>query len=103
MRQTSSTVRRGRLFPEKCLSPEEKAKIEAENTIFHQRCRAIFNRVQPDLIKDYYNWFIIIEPESEDYFIDQNEVIAREKAQAKYPQKKCLIMRINETGTCGRI
>jgi hypothetical protein len=103
MRQPSSTVRRGRLFPENRLSPEEKAKIKAENEIFHQRCRAIFNQVQPNLIQEYYNWFIIIEPESGEYFIhiDKDEAISQFRSQ--HPQKKGLLMQINETGTCGRI
>ena len=97
------TVRRGRVFPEKTLSPTEKAKIEAENAIFDQRCRKVFDRVQPELIKDHYDWFIIIEPDSGDYFIDPDEKVAREKSRSQHPQKKCIIMRINETGTCGRI
>ncbi|MGK7876116.1 MAG: hypothetical protein AB4426_23315 [Xenococcaceae cyanobacterium] len=97
------TPRKGRVFPEHQLSPEEKARLRAEDKAFAQHCHAVFERVQPELIKDHYDWFIIIEPDSGDYFIDPDKTIARAKAHEKHPDKKCLIMRINETGACGRI
>jgi hypothetical protein len=70
MTQLSSnhTVRRGRVFPEKQLSTDEKARIKAEDAVFYKRCREVFS-----------------------------------KSRSKHPGKKCIIMRINETGTCGRI
>lgn len=97
------TPRRGRIFPERQLSPEEKAKRKAEDEVFYRRCRVIFERVQPELIKEHYDWFIIIEPDSGDYFIDPDEKVARAKAREKHPGKMRLVARINETGTCGRI
>ena len=42
------SVRRGRVFPEKQLSPAEKAKIKAEDAVFYERCREVFERVQPE-------------------------------------------------------
>jgi len=105
MTQSSSpkTVRRGRVFPEKQLSPEEKARIKAEDAVFYKRCREVFDRVQPELIEDHYDWFIIIEPDSEEYFIDEDKKVAMAKSRSQHPGKKCIIMRINETGTCGTI
>jgi hypothetical protein len=105
MSQLSSnrTARRGRVFPERQLSPEEKARRKAEDEVFYRRCRVIFERVQPELIKEHYDWFIVIEPESGDYFIDSDKTVARQKAREKHPDKMRLIMRLNETGTCGRI
>ena len=105
MTQLSSrkTVRRGRVFPEKQLSSEEKARLEAEDEVFYKGCREVFDRVQPQLIKEYYDWFIIIEPDSGEYFIDQDEKVALSKSRSKHGSKKCIIMRINETGACGRI
>ncbi|MBW4505354.1 MAG: hypothetical protein KME64_02410 [Scytonematopsis contorta HA4267-MV1] len=100
---SSRTPRRGRVFPEIQLSPEEKAKRKADDEIFYKRCRTIFDRVQPELIKNHYDWFIVIEPESGDYFIDVDENVARAKAGEKHPDKLRLIMRLNESGTCGRI
>ncbi|NEU75602.1 hypothetical protein PI95_024345 [Hassallia byssoidea VB512170] len=95
--------RRGRVFPENQLSPEEKARRQAEWEEFNQRCQVIFEQVQPKLIKEHYDWFIFIEPDSGEYFIDPDEMVVRQKAHEKHPNKLCLILRINETGTCGRI
>ncbi len=105
MTQTSGkrTPRRGRLFPEYTIPPEELARRKAERDAFGKRCRVIFDRVCPELIKEHYNWFIIIEPESEDYFIDLDEEKAAQKATEKYPNRKLCTFRLNETGACGRI
>lgn len=96
-------ARRGRLFPDYDFTPEEKARRKAETDAFYKRCRPIFDRVQPELIKDHYNWFIVIEPDSGDYFIDVDEEICNEKARQKYPDACLGIFRLNETGACGRL
>jgi hypothetical protein len=51
-------ARRGRIFPERTLPPEELARRKAEDEVFYRRCRAIFERVRPDLIKEHYGWYI---------------------------------------------
>ena len=95
--------RRGRLFPELSISPEEKAKRQAEIQEFRLHCRPIFEKLRPELIEDHYNWFIVIDPESEDYFLDQDRTIALQKALEKYPQHVFFTFRLNETGICGRV
>ncbi|MEH1940454.1 MAG: hypothetical protein V7L01_09590 [Nostoc sp.] len=100
---SDSRPHRGRVFPERQLSPEEKARRKAEDEVFYQRCRVVFDRVKPELIKEYYDWFIVIEPDSGDYFIDANEDVARTKAREKFGDTLRLMMRINETGACGKI
>ncbi|MDF5710369.1 MAG: hypothetical protein PUP90_22535 [Nostoc sp. S4] len=95
--------RRGRLFPERTISVEEQAKRQAELEAFRQRCRPIFERLRPELIEKHYNWFIVIEPNSEDYFIDPDSLTAVQKALEKHPQAKFFTFRLNETGICGRI
>ncbi len=95
--------RRGRLFPERTISDEEKAKRQSEIEAFYQRCRPIFERLQPLLIEKYNNWFIVIEPESEEYFLDEDRMVALQKALEKYPQGLFYTFRLNETGVCGRI
>ena len=92
------------IFPDRpCLSPEEIARRQAEREEFAQRCRTIFWRVYPKLVAEHYNWFIVIEPDSGEYFIDPDEEVASQKAHQKYPKAVMLRMRLNETGTCGRI
>jgi hypothetical protein len=54
-------------------------------------------------MSDYYNWFILIEPNSGDYFIDGDEDKAVEKARQKYPTGWLMTFRINQTGACGMI
>ncbi len=85
------------------LSEEEKAKREAEDEAFDQSCDLIFQRVRPELMKDHYNWAIMIEPNSEDYVIDPNPEIAFQKIRDKYPKARIMEMRLNETGAVGRV
>ncbi|MCU0546461.1 MAG: hypothetical protein MUE44_30565 [Oscillatoriaceae cyanobacterium Prado104] len=96
-------ARRGRIFPEHNWSPEKMAKYKAERAAFGKRCRAVFDRVAPELIADHYNWFIVIEPDSGDYFIDPDANNAVQKACQKYAMNMLGTLRLNETGTCGMI
>lgn len=98
------TVRRGRIFPEIQWTEEQKAQRKAEREAFHQRCKAIFDSVQPELIKTYYNWYMVVEPDSGDYFIERNEEVAMQMARQKYPGTVPLFLfKINETGVSGTI
>lgn len=96
-------ARRGRIFPERTLSPEEIARRKAEREVFHQRCRAIFERVRPDLIQKHYGWYIAVEPDSGDYFIDEDIELASQKAREKYPNAIHCAFCLNETGATGTI
>lgn len=97
------TPHRGRIFPESKLSSEEKDRRRAESEVLYQRCLVIFERVRPNLIFEYYNWFILIEPDSMDWIIDPNRDDVLIKGRQKYPHKKSFIFRLNETGVCGSI
>ena len=105
IQKTRRRVPRGMpLFPDRPrLSQEEIEKRMAADDAFGKRCREIFDRVSPELIKDHYDWFILIEPDSGDYFIDPEHKVALQKAREKHPQAEILAMQLNETGTCGRI
>jgi hypothetical protein len=96
-------VRRGRIFPEIQWSPEEKARRKAENEAFHKLCRAIFERVRPELIEEYYGWYIAVEPESGDYFIVWDKEFASQKASQKHPNAIHCMFCLNESGATGRI
>ncbi|NET55609.1 MAG: hypothetical protein F6K47_05400 [Symploca sp. SIO2E6] len=97
------TTRRGRLFPEYTIPLEELARRQGEDQALYERCRAVFEQVQPELIKDHYNWFIVIEPDSRDYFIDIDQELATQKASQKHPDAVLGVFRLNEIGACGRI
>ncbi len=91
------------IFPDRPRLSEEIARLEAEDEIFCQRCRAIFDKVAPQLIADHYEWSIIIEPDSGDYFIDPNRKVCLQKAKQKHSTTILMEMCLNETGACGRI
>lgn len=97
------TARQDRRFAQRQLSPEEKAQQEIELKEIERRSQEIFERIKPELIKDYYDWFMAIEPDSGDYFIDEDEDVALQKAREKYPNAWCAIFCINETGACCRV
>ena len=105
MTQPSSKrpTRRGRILPKLTISPEERARKQAEIKAFRQRCRPIFERLCPELIENHYNWFIVIEPDSEDYFIDRDRMAVLLKALEKHPNAIFFTFRLNETGVCGRV
>ncbi|MEG4205083.1 hypothetical protein QUA20_14260 [Microcoleus sp. Pol7_A1] len=97
------TVRRGRLFPEIQWSEEKKAQWRAEREAFYQRCKPIFDRLKPELIDTHYNWYMAVEPDSGEYFIDKDDMQVANIAHEKYPKAKLQVFRINETGVCGTI
>jgi hypothetical protein len=105
MTQTQPTCprRRGRLFPEYTIPPEELARRKAEKDARCQKSRVVFEQLRPQLIDNHYNWFMIIEPNSGDYFIDPDEEVAAQKARQKYPSGWLVTFRLNQTGTCGMI
>lgn len=85
------------------ISPEEKAKQKAESEERYQYCRAIFERVRPELIQQHYNWYITIDRNSGKYFIDKDYMALFKKFQNKQITGKYVTFRLNETGTCGTI
>ena len=103
MTKTTATRRRGRIFPEIQWTPEQKAERAAESEAFYQRCYPVFDRVKLELIATHHNWFIAIEPDSEEYFIDCDLEVASLQCRAKYPGKLHYTFRINESGACGSI
>lgn len=96
-------VRRGRIFPEIKWTEEEKAQHRARKEAFHQRCWTIFEGLKPDILDKYYGWYIAIEPDSGDYFIDPDKEVASQKAREKHPDTIHHIFGINETGVSGKI
>jgi len=100
--ETHFNPRLGKVFPGRQPTPEEIDKIEAQMQTLMKRCDEIFDSAKSQLIDDYYGWFMVIEPESGDYFIDRDENTALKKADEKYPKTWCAVYGINETGACYR-
>jgi len=96
---------RTRLLPKRVLPPEEIAKRKAVKAEFGARCRVVFEKLRPQLIERYYNWFIAVAPDGEEYLIDPSLEGLVEKIRARYQDGmvKLTTYRLNETGVCGRI
>lgn len=97
------TVPRKILHSKRILSPEEIDQWYAEREAFYQRCKPIFDRLKPELIKTHYNWYMAVEPDSGEYFIDKDDMLVAQIAHEKYPKVKLHVFRIDETGVCGTI
>ncbi|NEP38517.1 MAG: hypothetical protein F6K25_12930 [Okeania sp. SIO2G4] len=96
---------RTRLFPGKTLPSQEIARRKAIKAEFSDRCRTVFEKLRPQLIDKYYNHFIAVDPDSEEYIIDSSLENLIQKVRSCYPdgKVKVAIYRLNETGACGRI
>ena len=105
MTEAKSThqVPRGRLFPHIQWSPEKIAQSKAEAEALYQRCKLIFDQLQPQLIKTHYNSYIAIKPDSENYIVDSDKIAILHKVRQTYPNTQTFRFRINETGISGTI
>ena len=105
MTETKShkVVHRGRLFPEIQWTEDTINLYRSDLETHHQRCRVVFEKLQPDLIKNHYNWFMAVDSESGDYFVDKDEEVVTQMFLQKHPNAIPFIFVINETGVAGRI
>ena len=67
------------------------------------RSYPIFEEVRSNLMYKHYNWFIAIEPENGDYFIDPDDLTCSKKLLQKYPNANFYMFRLNETGVCYKL
>jgi hypothetical protein len=100
---TNLSHRQGRVFPEIQWTPERIAKREAEREAFYQRCYPIFERIRAEKIATHHNWFVAIEPNSGNSFIDRDLEIVSFQCRTQHPHQLHYTFRINESGTCGTI
>lgn len=99
----TNTARRGRIFPEIQWTTEQLAQWKAKQDEFYQRCKPIFDNVQSSLMKTHYNWYMAVEPESGEYFVNKDEMSAIKMSREKYPKSPVFVFKINETGVAGTI
>lgn len=66
---------------------------------FVKRCRQVFERVRPQLSQDYSGWFIAIDADSSEYFLDAEQKAAKQKAMEKYPDGMICTFQLHETGS----
>jgi len=85
------------------ITPEDSAILQAEREANYQKARDIFERVRPQLINNHYNWYITIDPDSEEYFIEKDYMTIFQRLRSSQSKGKTTTFRLNETGVCGRI
>ncbi|MGG6266327.1 hypothetical protein ACQ4M3_08735 [Leptolyngbya sp. AN03gr2] len=76
-------------------STEQQSRLE--------RCFPIFERLRSELIQNYQNWYLTIEPDTGEWFLDRDHAANLKKAKEKYPNSIFCTFCINETGACGKI
>jgi hypothetical protein len=51
------------------------------------RSRKIYDKISPDLSKNYPGWYLVIEPDSGDYFLNADSYLAKNDARQKHPKR----------------
>ena len=111
MKLTQSTSQekyphRGRIFPERSSTQEQKAQRINRRQELGERCRPIFEQIRPQLIANHYNWFIAIDPETGNYLLHPSFTGLMKQINTHYPpdgKVKLAAFRLNENGACGLI
>jgi hypothetical protein len=97
--ETTRTARRGRIFPEIQWTEEQITKRRAEREDFYRRSKEIFDSVKPEYINTHYGSYMVVEPESGDYFVDHSEEAVMQQARVMHSDTvRLFLFRINETG-----
>jgi hypothetical protein len=105
MTQVSQHRRRSRILPPSAIAPEELHRRREQSHALAVRCRVVFERLRESLIETHYNWFIAVDPDSENYFIDPTLPGLTQQIHDSYGHTdiKLTIFRLNDNGTCGRL
>ena len=85
------------------LSSQTQRKQDSESEMLYQRARKFFNQLRPQLINQYFNWYIAINPDTGEYLVEQEYLKLFERLRQQKEKGKMVIFRLNETGVCGRI
>ena len=51
-----------------------------------KKCGPIFERLMEELGERYQNWLVVIEPETEEYFLGQDDYETLSRARKKHPK-----------------
>ncbi|QSJ18935.1 hypothetical protein JYQ62_09380 [Nostoc sp. UHCC 0702] len=100
-----SHLRRSRILPPSAITAEQLNRRQEQSDILAMRCRVVFERLREQLIEAHYNWFIAIDPDSENYLIDPTLIGLSQQIHHSYGDTnvKLTIFRLNDIGTCGRL
>jgi hypothetical protein len=102
---SSHQLKRNQSVSNSKFSPAELANHRANRNELGERCRVVFEKIRPQLIKNYENWLIAIEPETEHYLIapQLDELVKQIKQYYPNNEVKLTIFKLNQVGSCGKI
>ncbi len=103
---TMTQLSQGRrtLPPTTPVDPEVIKREQEAQEALENRCRPLFERLRSTLRETYPNWFIAIDPDTEDYLLDPTlRGVCEKISQAPKGKTIRMIFCLNDTGTCGRI
>ena len=99
-----SQPRRSRIVPPTPTDPEVIQREQEAQQALEEQCRPVFERLRPTLRETYPNWFIAIDPDTEDFLVDPTlRGLTVKISQTRKGKTIPMIFRLNDTGTCGRI
>ncbi|MUG94577.1 hypothetical protein F7734_20230 [Scytonema sp. UIC 10036] len=62
------------------------------------RARVIYDNCKSELSDRYPGWYVAIEPDSGDYFLDANKEVAQNQARSKHPSRLICTFQLNIVG-----
>lgn len=61
-----------------------------------KRCYPIFEQLMSELVDRYRDWLVVIEPESREYFLGQDDLEVLARARKKHPSGVFFAYRLSE-------
>ncbi|BAZ30104.1 hypothetical protein NIES4074_25600 [Cylindrospermum sp. NIES-4074] len=100
-----SQPRRSRILSYPSVKLSDSYHRQEQRQALANRCRVVFEHLREPLMVTHYNWFIAIDPDSEEYLIHPQLQELTQQIRQTYGDNevKLTIFRLNETGTCGRL
>jgi hypothetical protein len=66
-------------------------------------CWPIFEKLMAELGERYRNWIVVIEPESETYFLGQDDHEVLSRARKRFPRAQFFAYRMSEDPAIDRL
>lgn len=71
---------------------------KSANPGFIKRSRLIYDKLCPELSRDYLGWYIAVEPDSGEVFLNANKALAQQQARQKHPERLICTFKVTAAG-----
>ncbi|OUL33637.1 hypothetical protein [Nostoc sp. 106C] len=68
------------------------------NPGYIKSARQIYDRLRGELINNYSGWYVAIEPDSGDYFLNATKALAQQQARQQHPFRLICTFKLIATG-----